>query len=663
MYCCSFHSLSIQQRLADALLDICGVPQKDSARRAVFRILTACTAPSPSSWHNEASASASGMPKGVDSNPSAFRKYINIAVESHGLPKTAANRLSTLFSDALPLPSDAEKAIERIISGIERIRVSEIELAQNKTLSRARSKRYDDAHRGLRSVRYCLSMMQTLDIYPAGRRQEKSNRLSLPKFIGIDFGLRQKRRNIHGQLLFQAIALHQNWMTESKYENLDTLMAGPYATKVAEGGEVTLALTLSLSLCVCAARRAHFFCCLSFACINTFSLLLRPAVFMHAGRYDDLVRRHRPPGNLGSSIPICAGCRFFVGSLVERAYLDSQGAEAGPVIRNTSLQSQIDAARSSLGHPLPYAHPVKCIVASVNGMDSATLCERARVAAQLVREGIPCDYVLSTSGMICSLVHKSTSETGALGSDLSLDEICGIAAVLRIPCIVIVQPHLLKEKGSVRLRHLGIESFDEEFVPLQDLPAKVKEHLPSQAHTEEVSSSDKELTEQTATHPPIGRQSSQPEDRKTGPVDCIYVDEDMYYSGQDADRKKGADKTKAAMKGARKEIVKATQKAEDYLENITSSVKGHGTPVIASALPYFVVREFGTCVMTSPSATEAAIDIATKYPQHKRLLKTAGMSIDHVLAAHARGKGQKRVDILMYSIPDDRFDIIGCKAS
>ena len=50
------------------------------------------------------------------------------------------------------------------------------------------------------------------------------------------------------------------------------------------------------------------------------------------GRYDELVRQFRPPGNFGSvqleqytaaSVPFCMGVRFFVGRMVERIYKDA----------------------------------------------------------------------------------------------------------------------------------------------------------------------------------------------------------------------------------------------------------------------------------------------------------------------------------------------------
>ena len=605
----------MHQRLADAILDICGVPQKDSPRKAALRIVTACTAPSPSSWYHESSASNTVKAKEIDFNArkSDFKKYLDVAHERHGVPKTAMSRLGIFFADALPLPSDADKAIENLHLGIERLRQID---SQNKAMSRARSKRYEDAHRSLRSVRYFFSMIKSLEIHPTSTLGHITKRLSLAKFISIDLGLRQKRRNIHGQLLFQAVAVPDDYLAKlvrNKDESLDSLM-NSCGTRIAEGG-----------------------------------------------RYDDLVRKHRPPGNFGR-IPICAGCRFFVGSLIERAYLHGFNALAeadASLKRGVSLQSQVEGARNSLGFPLAKTHPMNCIVVSTNGMDPSTLAERARVAAALWREGISAEYT-PMAGVISSLVRKNAPEAGALGSDLSLDELCGVALMLRIPCVVIVVPHLLKEKGSVRLRHVAVRNedcFDEEFVTLQDLSARVKEHL---AHTDEVvASSDKEMIEQNGV--PLGRQPSNVEESKGSSssvvLDCIYVDEDMYYTGQE-DRKKSAG-DKAAIKAARKEISRATQKAEAYIDSISTSTKGHGTPVIVSALPYLVLRELGTRLVrvTSTNTVEAVSAVSTNYPHYRRLLKTVGMSVDRVLSEYG-DKWHEGIDVLMYSTLDDRFDLI-----
>ncbi len=142
------------------------------------------------------------------------------------------------------------------------------------------------------------------------------------------------------------------------------------------------------------------------------------------------VRRNRPPGNFGSAVfnfyttaPIptvrcrsvffrdfspsltcaiqCVGVRFYVGKLVELAYLDAtnQSAKAG--------------TSASLGYPLHLCTSVRCVVASVHGMDSASTPERFVVASRLWLEGISAEY-LAQSGVMASLLkeHREANRIG-----------------------------------------------------------------------------------------------------------------------------------------------------------------------------------------------------------------------------------------------------------
>ena len=63
--------------------------------------------------------------------------------------------------------------------------------------------------------------------------------------------------------------------------------------------------------------------------------------------------------------------------------------------------------RSALGHPLPFLHPVKVIVASISGMDGS-LPDRATIAARLCAEGISTEYIPQSGVMMSLLKHKSS---------------------------------------------------------------------------------------------------------------------------------------------------------------------------------------------------------------------------------------------------------------
>ena len=570
-----------------------------------MRILTACTAPSPTSWRNSKS-----------SNGVNFKNYLGIAKERHGLPKASADRLLIMFSkECLPLPSaDADKACEFLHDGIERLRHAD---TQSKALSRGKLKRFEDAHRSLKSIRLCLSLIKALGIPTSGTKQEKNHRVSSPSFVSFDLGFRQKRRHYHGQLLFQAIAVSGDYTKKvsSKHENLDVFLGGGGATRLAEGG-----------------------------------------------RYDDFVRKNRPPGGtFGSSIPICVGLRLFIGSLAEQAYQRaaeiSQDAHSSTNRRGSSIGTQIESIRCDLGHPLPPHHPIKCIVSGTNGLDTASLGERARLAALLWRDGIAAEYTINASALTSPLLHRSIAGDGGAANTLSLEELTGVSSILRIPFIVVAQPHLLREKGSVRLRHIVGEGFEEDFVPLEELTSKMKEQLA----LHEVTAGATRGGNSTESSRMAGRQSSSTGDENkastSAAVQCIYCDETEYHIQHDLEKRKGSSSDKATAKAAKKELSRAMQKAEAYIHCIsTSSSLGQGTPVIASALPYLVLRDLGTALVTSATTSDAITGVAATNPNYRRLLKTVGMSIDHAISESM--PSHKRLELLLYSIPDDRFDLI-----
>jgi hypothetical protein len=59
------------------------------------------------------------------------------------------------------------------------------------------------------------------------------------------------------------------------------------------------------------------------------------------GRYDDLVRQFRPPGNFGR-LPYCAGLTIFLGKMIERIYHNASYDE------QRHSQSFVDSLRRSI---------------------------------------------------------------------------------------------------------------------------------------------------------------------------------------------------------------------------------------------------------------------------------------------------------------------------
>lgn len=85
--------------------------------------------------------------------------------------------------------------------------------------------------------------------------------------------------------------------------------------------------------------------------------------------------------------------------------------------KKQSTSSIFDSIRQGLGHPFPVS-AVHCVVASVNGLDSASIQDRAMVASRLWAAGIAAEY-LPQSGTLTSLLRhhdRNSSKLGALSS-------------------------------------------------------------------------------------------------------------------------------------------------------------------------------------------------------------------------------------------------------
>lgn len=215
-----------------------------------------------------------------------------------------------------------------------------------------------------------------------------------------------------------------------------------------------------------------------------------------------------------------------------------------------------------------------------------------------------------------------------------------------------MQPHLLRDKGSVRLRRIAFDSLsfssgNETIVPLDSLASTIalgvdedSEQLESQRLTQnegEVS------TRQGASS------SSGPE------VECVYVDTDQYYGIKQVSKSETSQ-----WKAILKRIKGVTQRSEAYLSALTESqgTPLEATPVFAVNISFWELRDFGTCLMRRGeySAMGACQEVTETYPKHKKLFKTLGMAIDKVLKKCSDVKCE--VTILLYSTMDDRFDMV-----
>ena len=372
-------------------------------------------------------------------------------------------------------------------------------------------------------------------------------------------------------------------------------------------------------------------------------------------RYDELVRHFRPPGNLSTPIPACIGIKFSVGKLLERIYQNAAQTDSTSV-PNTKY-SYLDNIRRSLGYPFHdhYSAPVQVIITGENGMDKSTECERANVASLLWSRGISCDYT-AQSGLMMSLLKLFTNDIHSerLSFEWSVDMICGICAVFKIPFVVVLVPHLLSSKNAVKLRATTIrtqygEQYNyaggDELIVLPSLPSILSERLSSNEDkdventlTESNSSSDLQLL-------------NQPRQSQSIDVDCTYVAADQYY---DDEHKVKSDN--ASWKNIKKVMKTSTQKMTTHLSHLYKPMhsSGQSIPVIATDLSFSIIRDVGSCLMLEGLTSLNSSDIAAKYPQHKKVFRTLMYALDHHFQ-NCSGIGSTSLAIFLYSIPSDKY--------
>jgi hypothetical protein len=381
-------------RLSDAILDVCGVPMKDSLRKACYHIFTCCTAPPPSLlWTtNSEGKKIRGKKRKVNAKK-ICGGLIELAIREHGLPKGAASRLRAFLNcGCLPLSIDISEAVNALEEGTKKIRSMD---DQRHHIPR-RQKRFEDVGRGLRSIRSFIFALKAMGVkFNSGNNDGEGNQF--PAYISLDLGLRQPLQHYHGQIYFQAIMLTEG---PASIVSNDTLLSGDgKGIKFAEGG-----------------------------------------------RYDDLVRKFRPPGNFAASqvdqyytsapIPVCTGVRFMVGAFVERIYIEA-ALKSRLEFEKTSLTTESDVIRRVLAVPfLSQKGSVQCVVVGTNGFDSVSLSERAMVASQLWMSGISAEFV-PQSGVMLSLWKRTDAETNTISSDTNkwtLDQICDLCCVSNSLC-------------------------------------------------------------------------------------------------------------------------------------------------------------------------------------------------------------------------------------
>ena len=247
-------------RLADSILEICGVPPKESLRRACLSILSTSCAPGPSHLTKSLKKGKKRNKNKKKANSSEqLETQLADAISNQGLPTPAANRLRVFITKGcMPLPCKIDEAVDKLLSAVSHLRSSDKEAKADAR----RMKRYEDIGKMLKSLKHLIGSLGALGIAPllGAARQTCATRVSRPLYVSLDLGLRQRRKHYHGQILFQCIVLPDTY-----FEDIAD-----------SGGEQTNELVISSN---------------------------GPGMKVaEGGRFDDLVRKYRPPGNFGSAI-------------------------------------------------------------------------------------------------------------------------------------------------------------------------------------------------------------------------------------------------------------------------------------------------------------------------------------------------------------------------
>lgn len=228
-------------RLADSILEICGVPQKETLRRACLNILTQATAPAPrvlAHLSKKRKKKSSRKVSNIDAGEHLERQLADCVKQ--GLSSAAADKLNAFISrHCMPLPADVEVALDSIQTAVAHLR--SLEDAQARSDPR-RMKRFEDVAKSLKSLRSLVASLKNLGVSPLfgnEHQHEHATRLSRPLYISLDLGLRQRRKHYHGQLLFQVIVIPDNYLNvvgESSEDNNMLVSPKGNGVKIAEGG-------------------------------------------------------------------------------------------------------------------------------------------------------------------------------------------------------------------------------------------------------------------------------------------------------------------------------------------------------------------------------------------------------------------------------------------
>lgn len=264
---------------------------------------------------------------------------------------------------------------------------------------------------------------------------------------------------------------------------------------------------------------------------------------------------------------------------------------------------------------------------------------------------------------------------------------------MKIPFVVIVQAHLLRDKGSVRLRCVTGEgtidtsgaTTNEQLVEVENLAFTIREL------SAETIAAGNDILISSVTGRPAPRdapsmahlgQSTKDSRNQAAAIDCIYVDHEQYY---DSDRPASKPENWKVIVKTMKSV---SQRGEQFIAGMidpSSGDVGGNLPIFAVAdISFWALRDFGTSLMkrsrSERSAAGACHEVTEVYPKFKRIIKTLGSAIESFMkkngywlasghrsastTLHQETSSSQAsvVTILLYSRTDDRFDMVSLEA-
>jgi len=273
--------------------------------------------------------------------------------------------------------------------------------------------------------------------------------------------------------------------------------------------------------------------------------------------------------------------------------------------------------------------------------------------------GVSCEYLAQSSVILSLLRHIQSSTSTSPEWVSSADKVSGICAILNIPYVVVVQPHLLKSKASVRLRNIisstssgPVYDGSEEVVLLSSLPSLLLDRLGSLGSD---SKDDVHLIDHSHHHQASNGESN-PQVQPHGTIvdmDCIYVSTDQYF-----DNEHRVNNTQ--WKSIKKIMRMSSQNVSSHVSDI---INQQNAPVVAIDLPFRVVRDLGSSLtFDGIECLNGSSEIISKYPQYKKILRNLMYALDALVQKKSQGSGDNdkrgELNLFLYSTVDDKYDLI-----